>query len=243
VEGNRGMELSGLQFWNDKLYTFCDRTGIVYELDGSRAMARFILPEGDAKTSQKGFKSEWATVKDGNLVVGSIGKEWTDGKGNVLNHAPMFIKIIEPNGKIHHVDWTVQYNLLREKTGTIYPGYLVHEAVTWSNFHKKWFFLPRRVSKEKYDEKIELKKGSNTIITADENFKNFEVKRIGTKTPIRGFSSVKFIPGRPNELIALKSEEEHEKQRAYVTVFNLDGEVLLEETLIGEEKYEGLEIR
>eukprot|EP01080_Neovahlkampfia_damariscottae_P004555 gene4555-7939_t len=243
VEGARGMELSELQFWNDKLYSFCDRTGIVYELDGSRAMARYILPEGDAKTSQKGFKSEWATIKDGNLVVGSIGKEWTDGKGNVLNKAPMFIKIIHPNGKIDHIDWSEQYNKLREKTKTLYPGYMVHEAVGWSDYHKKWFFLPRRVSREKYDDAKELRKGSNTVIIANENFSDIEVKKIGVKTPIRGFSSFKFIPGRPNEIIALKSAEENKMQQAFITVFNLNGEVLLEETLIGNEKYEGIEIR
>ena len=44
-------------------------------------MPRHILTEGNGVTN-KGQKTEWATVKDGLLYVGSFGKEYTtpDGK-------------------------------------------------------------------------------------------------------------------------------------------------------------------
>ena len=29
---------------------------------------------------------------------------------------------------------------------------MIHEAATWSDHHKKWFFLPRRASKLKYND-------------------------------------------------------------------------------------------
>lgn len=64
-------------------------------------------------------------------------------------------------------------------------------------------------------------------------------------TPERGFSSFKFLPGSNDEVIlALKSMEEASSgtQGSYVTLFNLKGEVLLEETVVpGAHKFEGIE--
>lgn len=68
--------------------------------------------------------------------------------------------------------------------------------------------------------------------------------------PLRGFSSVKFLPGSNDRvLIALKSEENSEldRQTTYLTVFGMgpSGEwrVLLEETeLPHAAKFEGLEV-
>lgn len=247
VEGTRGMELSELQYWNGKLYSFCDRTGIVYEIvekdKETLVLPRYILPEGDGFSSQKGFKSEWATVKDQKLYVGSIGKEWTTPKGEIINYSPMYIKTIDKNGNIQHIEWRKQYDALREKVQTLYPGYMVHEAVTWSNFHKKWFFLPRRVSSEKYDEEDETKRGSNILLIANEDFSQVEVKKIGEIIPTRGFSTLKFIPGLPNEIIAIKTEESGSSMKSYITIFNLDGKIIVPETFIMDEKFEGLEIR
>ena len=55
-------------------------------------------------------------------------------------------------------------------------------------------------------------------------------------------SSFKFIPGTNDEIIvALKSEEDQEKIASYILAFSIDGEILLEETRIGDYKYEGIE--
>jgi hypothetical protein len=72
------------------------------------------------------------------------------------------------------------------------------------------------------------------------------------KTPERGFSSAKFLPGsRDTVLVALKSEENSElgKQRTFLTIYGEapagSGEwtVLLEETELPlESKFEGIEI-
>ena len=86
-----------------KVYTFDDRSGIVYEVvqpDATtpRAYPRHILMEGDGDTN-KGFKIEWATVKDGLLYTGSFGKEYTRADGSVENTNNMWVKTIDPQGR------------------------------------------------------------------------------------------------------------------------------------------------
>lgn len=52
-----------------------------------QVLQRWALADGDGEQA-KPFKSEWATVKDGLLYIGSIGKEWTivaDNKSHVLH--------------------------------------------------------------------------------------------------------------------------------------------------------------
>jgi soluble calcium-activated nucleotidase 1 len=48
-EGGRGMELSELIVFNGRLYTVDDRTGIVYEIIGSRVVPWVILSDGNGK--------------------------------------------------------------------------------------------------------------------------------------------------------------------------------------------------
>ena len=55
------------------------------------AVARAILVDGDG-SSPKGFKCEWATVKDGMVFLGSTGKEWSDGPV-VINNNPQWVKV------------------------------------------------------------------------------------------------------------------------------------------------------
>jgi soluble calcium-activated nucleotidase 1 len=248
AEGKRGLELSELKRFNGHLYTFDDRTGIVYEIldrdpttKKRKVVARYILNDGDGHTD-KGFKSEWATVKDGKLHVGSIGKEWTTPGGEVISINPMWVKTIDLSGRIKSISWEKQYNLLRNAADVAFPGYMIHESGEWSEFYKRWFFLPRRVSKLPYDEVKDVNRGSNIMLAASEDFKNISIKRIGDLTPTRGFSTFKFVPGRPREIVAIKSEEVGEKMNSYITVFTTNGKVLLPETLIANEKIEGVEI-
>lgn len=137
-----------------KVYTFDDRSGIVYEVvhpDATtpRAYPRHILMEGDGDTN-KGFKIEWATVKDGLLYTGSFGKEYTRADGSVENTNNMWVKTIDPQGRcvclsvtpiarhpphashfwgsIRHVDWTDNYVKLRRRMGCDFPGYVAHQC-------------------------------------------------------------------------------------------------------------------
>ena len=68
-EAGRGFELSELQMYRGSLYSFDDRSGIVFDIRGDyKAVPVHILMEGDGETD-KGFKTEWATVKVGKGVV------------------------------------------------------------------------------------------------------------------------------------------------------------------------------
>ncbi|KAJ5072373.1 apyrase [Anaeramoeba ignava] len=239
-ESGRGMELSELIMFEGKLLAFDDRTGIVYEIKDDQAFPRYILADGDGNNN-KGFKCEWATVKNRQLYVGSIGKEYvSDGK--ILHYNPMWIKIIDKKGKISHVDWKEQYNVIRGATNSLYPSYQIHEAVNWNPTHQKWFFLPRKISHQPYDEVIDEMKGSNKLISVNEKFKDIEVIEVGEVNESRGFSSFKFIPGRPNEIIALKTQEVNGEVGSWILVFDIESKkFLLPETYIDEMKFEGVE--
>jgi soluble calcium-activated nucleotidase 1 len=45
-------------------------------IENGKVIPQHILMDGNGNTD-KGFKCEWATVKDGLMYVGSTGKEWT----------------------------------------------------------------------------------------------------------------------------------------------------------------------
>ena len=69
-----------------------------------------------------GFKSEWAVVKDDLLYVGSVGHEYTNPKGELVNTDPQWIKVISPRGEVKSVFWASNYNKLREAAGIKFPG-------------------------------------------------------------------------------------------------------------------------
>ncbi|OCT62729.1 calcium activated nucleotidase 1 L homeolog isoform X1 [Xenopus laevis] len=241
AEKGRGMELSELIVFNGKLYSVDDRTGVVYRIEGSKAVPWVILTDGDG-TVGKGFKAEWLAVKDEQLYVGGLGKEWTTTSGVVLNENPEWVKVIGPRGDTQHHNWVSNYNQLRSAAGIQPPGYLIHESAAWSDSLKSWFFLPRRASQEQYSEKEDEKRGSNILLRATPDFSDIKMSHVGTLNPTHGFSSFKFIPGTDDQIIvALKSEEDNGKVATYITAFTLDGRILLPETKVGNVKYEGIE--
>ena len=63
------------------------------------------------------------------------------------------------------VDWRPMYNALR--AAAICPpgaGYMIHEGARWSDVHKKWFFLPRKASRQPYDEVKDTTKCINLMM-------------------------------------------------------------------------------
>lgn len=240
----RGMELSELVVFNGKLLTFDDRTGLVYVIEKDNIYPWLLLMDGNGKTS-KGFKSEWATVKDQVLYVGSMGKEWTTSSGDYENNNPMFVKAITVHGEIYHLDWTNNFKALRSSIGIEWPGYMIHESGVWSSLTKKWYFLPRRCSKERYNETRDEHMGCNYLIMADESFHSIqpiELKHTHL-TATHGYSSFKFIPSTEDQIIiALSTEELNGKTSSYISAFNVNGDMLMAETRIPTDfKFEGLE--
>ena len=256
-EAGRGMELSELTLYQDRLLSFDDRTGNVFELlsspDGrsTHVVPRFVITEGGGDTD-KGMKWEWATVKDGELYIGSMGKEYTNSDGSVANTNNLWIAVINQGGEIRRLDWVRQYSHVRRLLGAEAPGYVIHEAVLWSDHLRRWVFLPRRVSTEMYDEDKDEHRGSNKLVLVDERFADGKVVEIpmADKDGLHGFSSFAFVPGtRDRHAMALRTVEDqcqHDTstctQMSYVVVFDvLTGEVLMDEVKVGDMKFEGLE--
>ncbi|XP_066139846.1 apyrase [Euwallacea fornicatus] len=238
---DRGMELSELVVFDGRLLTFDDRTGIVFEILNEEKMVPWVLlVDGDGR-SEKGFKSEWATVKNEILYVGSMGKEWTTDAGEFQSHDPQYVKTVTVKGEVSHLNWVKEFNRLRESIGIHWPGYMIHESGVWSEVHRKWFFLPRRCSKEQYNDSLDEKRGCNVLLSADNNMYDVsvvELKNINT----RGFSSFKFVPTTEDQIIvALKTEEVEGKTASYITAFTIKGEILLQDMFVSDLKYEGVE--
>lgn len=236
------MELSELVVFNGRLLSFDDRTGFIYEIRDDKAIPWIFLSDGNGQ-SAKGFKSEWATVKDHQLYVGSMGKEWTTSLGDFESNDPMYVKVVNVDGEVHHINWIKNFKALRLALSIKWPGYMIHESGVWSNEHKKWFFLPRRASKDKYNDTRDEHMGCNMLLSTNDSFSNIKVTEVGKLIPTHGFSSFKFIPGtHDNIIVALKTEELNGSTSTYIMAFTVDGKVLMaEEKIPTNLKYEGLE--
>jgi soluble calcium-activated nucleotidase 1 len=248
-EEGRGMELSELIMWNKRLYTMDDRSGIVYEIldyrtEDARVVPRFILMEGDGNT-EKGLKGEWGTVKDGNMIISSFGKEYANSDGTIRNKNNNWVAEITPQGRITYLNWSHVFDGLRKATGYEFPAYILHEAAVWSDLRKQWVFLPRRMCLTPYNEAEDEKMGANSIFVMSDKFELVSSVKVGKITPERGFSTAKFIPGSgDNVMLALKSAEysETDTQTTFISVVTLDGKELMPETEVpGLMKFEGLE--
>ncbi|KAK6036349.1 Apyrase [Cooperia oncophora] len=243
ASGDRAMELSDLVVFDGRLLVGDDRTGLIYEIRDNKAYPWIFLNDGPGN-STKGLKVEWLTVKDEHLYAGGLGKEWTTTDGEYVNDNPFWIKVISRRGEIRHVNWRDVFIKVRRAAGIEYPGYMIHEAVQWSDTHQKWFFLPRRASHKKYTEAEDETRGTNLLIIGDPSLSSFQVVHVGELThPARGFSALQFIPDTgDNLIIALKSEEKDGKPVAsYVTIFDINGKILLPDTSLHDpHKFEGI---
>lgn len=245
---DRGMELSDLVVFNGKLLSFDDRTGMVFHINQTQNTATatpwVLLMDGNGYTS-KGFKSEWATVKDQLLYVGSMGKEWTTPSGQFSTADPMWVKVIDVHGRVTHVNWEKEYKRIRQSVdGITWPGYMIHESGAWSSVWKRWFFLPRRCSTQRYNETLDELRGCSYLISTDETMLNIRVQPIANSHSARGFSAFRFIPGTADSVVvALRTEELDGNTATYVTAFRTgDGQVILQDTPIADGiKYEGIE--
>ena len=126
-EAGRGMELSELTIYTNRLLSFDDRTGTVFEIlsssDGktSYVVPRFVITEGDGDTD-KGMKWEWATIKNNELIMGSMGKEFTNAAGEIENINNLWIAVLNQRGELRREDWQDKFAFVRELVGAAPPG-------------------------------------------------------------------------------------------------------------------------
>ncbi|XP_034830566.1 apyrase [Maniola hyperantus] len=237
----RGMELSELIVYDGRLLTFDDRSGMIFEIINNKVVPWVILSDGNGH-NEKGFKIEWATIKDKVLYVGSMGKEWTTAGGDFESFDPMWIKAVNMHGEVQHISWVHEFKSIRSSIGVEWPGYMIHESGVWSHVSQKWHFLPRRCSHEAYNETRDEVMGCNYLITADNSFSKVQAIEITKHQPKHGFSSFKFIPDTNDEaIVALKTTEFEGKTATYISAFKTNGKVLLEDSFIENLKYEGIE--
>ena len=257
-EAGRGAEFSELSIYQNRLLTFDDRTGKVFEIrnepngEESYVVPRFVITEGDGETD-KGMKWEWSTVKDGELFMGSMGKEYTLPDGTVKNRNNLWIATINQYGQIRREHWERQYTLVRHALGVEFPGYMIIEAVNWSPVMRKWVFLPRRISKTAYDEVEDEKRGGHQLVLVDEGFTDTKVVDIKMPSldPLKGFSTFAFVPNsNDRHALAVRTVEENCvdftpqcEQRSYFIVFDIvTGNILSDEVEYKDKvKFEGLE--
>uniref|UniRef100_A0A8R1IA00 Apyrase n=1 Tax=Caenorhabditis japonica TaxID=281687 RepID=A0A8R1IA00_CAEJA len=247
----KSMEMSDLKIYRNRLLSVDDKIGVVYWLRNGTAIPWVIASTGDG-TSSTPFKGEWMTIRNDELYLGSSGHEVVTSSGEYINDDEMFIRVISPNGAMRTEDWTARFVKLRRSVGIHFPGYMIHEAVHWSDVHKKWFFLPRYSSKAPFDAASAYETGANILLSSSDCFCDTKVVHIGKSEPHRGFSAFQFIPGTRDEIIvALKTSEvpadpakpfENKQFATWITIFRIDGTVILEDVSLDEGiKYEGIE--
>lgn len=235
AEGGRGAEFSELVLLGERLLAFDDRTGLVCEVrKGHQLIPRQILMTGSGDEAFKGFKSEWATLKGDQLIVGSHGKK----------PAEAWVKALGRDYRLSSHDWRDYYERMLDALGIDSSrGYATHEAGEWHPEYEQWLFFPRKISAEPFDEPVdERERGGNTLIIADEHFEHVRTMEVGERVPERGCSSFKVVPGHPHECVGLKSVEIDNATETYLFCFDLDGNVLQEDTFLGRYKCEGVEI-
>ena len=262
-KAGRGAEYSALEVFAGRLITADDRTGALDEIvvcgDGFNFRVQaledikgeeMMMLMGDGKKN-KPLKCEWSTQKDGKMLIGSTGKERTDDKGEVVHQGEMYVKAIHPTTlDIEHIDFRPIYTALRTAAECPHgAGYMIHEGARWSEVHKQWFFMPRKLSREPYDEVIDASKCVNLMLatpeTPDEAASEVIMQDYLTKSDLRGCSDFLFVPGTNDTHIFLTRTEESLDNvvSTFASVIDLEANVLMKEELIAtERKFEGAAI-
>lgn len=257
-KSSRGAEYSTLEVFRGKLLSACDRTGNLDEFiprSGGKtfdvspligAEGPTVLRMGDGK-KDKPLKCEWSSQKGGKLFIGSTGKERTDDDGKVVHEGEMWVKRIDPDDfSVEHLDWRPMYTTLRKAAACPHgAGYMVHESARWSDVHKMWFFMPRKLSRQLYDEVIDAGKCVNLMLAAPENPSEADVIMQGylSMSPLRGCSDFVFIPGTNDcHILVIRTNESLDNEvSTLVSVIDLEANVLMPEQLIAKErKFEGV---
>jgi soluble calcium-activated nucleotidase 1 len=158
AEGGRGAEFSELIRFGERLLTFDDRTGLVCEIrNQNQLVPRHILMTGSGDEQFKGFKCEWATLKDSRLIVGSHGKKPVEE----------WIKVLDRDYRLSSINWQSNYQRIREALEVGDKGYVIPEAAEWHPWRRQWLFFPRKISTEPFDEPIDERERGGNVLQED----------------------------------------------------------------------------
>ena len=279
-KSGRGAEYSALECFDGKLLTMDDRTGnvdIVVPAPEGSAEQYIMEPLVDSTgksvalylgdgAKEKGLKCEWTTLKDGKLIVGSTGKPRTDDDSLVVHHGEMWTKTIDPETyAVTNVEGVAAFNSLCEAAkvsgapaiGGKSVGFMIHESGRWSDIHGRWFFCPRKLSRETYTTDSEGFKCCNLMIAAPPGELPAGGPDAGVEgpygascliqpylgfLPMRGCSDFMFVPGTQDcHILVLRTEESMDGViNSFASVMDIAGTVLMvEQRLTEDRKFEG----
>jgi hypothetical protein len=124
-------------------------------------------------------------------------------------------------------------------------GYMIHESARWSDVHKRWFFFPRKLSRQTYDQDNDEKKCCNLMLSCDADFSAESVvaQPLLTFKELRGCSDFFFVPDtNDTHLFAIRTEETRQGDvHTFASVLDLEGNILMEEKQVaGNRKFEGV---
>lgn len=260
-DSGRGLELSELVWFDQRLLTMDDRTGVLLEFVKGLPEPKFFLDT--VHGGSKGFKAEWAVQKGPALLIGSHGNVNLRKSlpMQLINMKTLDITVLDAEhvfSTLHDACIGDQLRLEGERDA-LKGAYLTHECCAYSKRRGKFFFAPRQVAWDPYTKESAGRRGSNLLaITAlDFDFSRNKVTcsdvqllRVGKENRLRGFSALAFLPdSNENILMALKSTEcevnGEEVIESFVTVFELFDDdrqtrTLVEDIPLGQVKYEGV---
>jgi len=262
----RGMELSTLTWFGGRLLSCDDRTGIVYEISKGEARPRHILA---GPTAAAHFKCEWAAVRHGQLYVGGIGRPFHSPSGATTRND--LVATIDTAGVVSLRNFSAVYDELCRAAGCGGVGYATHEAAAWVGSHGEvgsWYFAPRRLSSEPFDEALDETRAGRTLLRysapggrdgghpvsllspRSSGLAGAHVSAVplggssGAADPSRGVSALKLLPGRRDVLVALKTEESGGRVASFLSILRSEsGEALMPDAEVAQGfKFEGLEV-
>lgn len=244
----RGSELSAIVKLSDGSLLVCDnRSGIIYQLfrkdDNDYVMIPHQILSYNSR-SEKGFRCQWMVFRSPNLFVGSNGKNMKKTtESRIVDRSNEFIYVlnVRPNyAKCEENQFTINGKRLknwRKIYSNFYTlikvgrdkGFIIHEAVTYSEIHRKWFFAPSKIgSSKKY----------NVLLWMSQCQKQFGIINIDDNQFNGGYSDIKFVPNTNDSLIfATRTFEKADGgYKSYSTIFTVNGTVVMPNRLISQDR-------
>uniref|UniRef100_A0A672KLA8 Calcium activated nucleotidase 1b n=1 Tax=Sinocyclocheilus grahami TaxID=75366 RepID=A0A672KLA8_SINGR len=210
-EKGRGMELSELVAFNGHLYSVDDRTGVVYRIEGNRAVPWVILPDGDGSVSKGKYGLCVSFLKGGGCQCQStiVGGTWVC----VTSHHQE-----SENGYLIH-----------------------ESAVWSERLQRWFFLPRRASSERYEETADERRGTNLILSCSLDFSQISVSRVGPLKPTLGFSSFRFIPDTDDQIVLALKSEEDAGQIATYITAFTLDGRILLPDTKIGDVKYEGLE--
>lgn len=241
----RGAEMSELILMNNNLHSFCDKTGIMYKIVYGKLVPVHIFTEG--RNSDKPMKIEWATRRKTNILLGSHGT-------NIDKQIVAVYSLID--NTIHYEDFSEIYEKMRTIAKVVATnGYIVFETVIYDNIKEEWFFIPRKISYQPYEETLDESVGCTKMFRCNIDFSQIDMIQIGKSDDLTdldkasGYSSAKLVPvcnlnrDKIDGIFAIKTIEANGTFSSYYQIFDREGKIIKKLTLFSDKnKFEGVEV-